>query len=150
VARRMGKIYHALGLLPTDEFRECSASDLTTGYAGQSSKKTLVRTHTHTKTKHTHTHIYTHMHTHNQNKLYTYTDTHTFAYSITHTYTLNKREHSYKWYKRKCWRAASAAFSSSMKVPSCIYTPERSCNNHINMYLPCQRISSIRRAVGAT
>ena len=41
VARRMGKMYKALGLLATDDVKECSAKDLITGYVGQAGKKTL-------------------------------------------------------------------------------------------------------------
>jgi SpoVK/Ycf46/Vps4 family AAA+-type ATPase len=40
VARRMGKMFHSLGLLPTDRVKEVSASDLITGYVGQAGKKT--------------------------------------------------------------------------------------------------------------
>lgn len=40
VARRMGKMFMELGLLPTDEMKEVKASDLVTGYAGQAGMKT--------------------------------------------------------------------------------------------------------------
>ncbi len=40
VARRIGKLYHSLGLLPFDDVVEISASDLMTGYVGQTGKKT--------------------------------------------------------------------------------------------------------------
>jgi hypothetical protein len=36
----MGKIFHSLGLLPTDEVEEITAADLMTGYAGQASMQT--------------------------------------------------------------------------------------------------------------
>lgn len=35
VARKMGSLFHTLGILPSDSFKEISASDLTTGYVGQ-------------------------------------------------------------------------------------------------------------------
>ncbi len=37
----MGKLFKSLGLLPTDEVDEVSASDLMTGYVGQAGKKTM-------------------------------------------------------------------------------------------------------------
>lgn len=40
MARRMGKMFKALGLLPDDQVKEVSASDLTTGYTGQAGGKT--------------------------------------------------------------------------------------------------------------
>jgi SpoVK/Ycf46/Vps4 family AAA+-type ATPase len=40
VARRMGKMFKALGLLPDDAVVDCAASDLVTGYVGQSGLKT--------------------------------------------------------------------------------------------------------------
>ncbi|KAL3911173.1 MAG: hypothetical protein SGARI_001767, partial [Bacillariaceae sp.] len=40
VARRMAKMFNLLGLLPSDETKEIKASDLMTGYVGQSGKKT--------------------------------------------------------------------------------------------------------------
>lgn len=40
VARRMGKLFHSLGLLACDDVVECSASDFSTGYAGQAAQKT--------------------------------------------------------------------------------------------------------------
>ena len=40
VARRMGKLFYNLQLLPCADVIEVSASDLTTGYAGQAGKKT--------------------------------------------------------------------------------------------------------------
>ena len=40
IARRMGKMFHSLGLLPYDDVIETSVSDFITGYAGQSGKKT--------------------------------------------------------------------------------------------------------------
>jgi SpoVK/Ycf46/Vps4 family AAA+-type ATPase len=40
VARRMGKMFNALGLLATDEMKEIKASDLITGYVGQAGEKT--------------------------------------------------------------------------------------------------------------
>jgi len=40
VARRMGKLFHAMDLLPSDEIVECTVADLTTGYLGQSAGKT--------------------------------------------------------------------------------------------------------------
>lgn len=43
VARRMGKMFYHLGLLPTDEFKELSASDMVTGYAGQAGQLTRSR-----------------------------------------------------------------------------------------------------------
>lgn len=36
----MGKLFHGLGLLASDELREAKASDLLTGYSGQAGKKT--------------------------------------------------------------------------------------------------------------
>lgn len=43
VARRMGKLFKSYGLLPFDDVIEVSASDLTTGYAGQAGKMTKAR-----------------------------------------------------------------------------------------------------------
>jgi hypothetical protein len=40
VARRMGKMFKALGLLPDDAVKEVSASDLITGYTGQAGAMT--------------------------------------------------------------------------------------------------------------
>jgi AAA+ superfamily predicted ATPase len=40
VARRMGRMFCALGLLPDSEVKEVSASDLVTGYVGQTGGKT--------------------------------------------------------------------------------------------------------------
>jgi hypothetical protein len=40
VARRMGVMFNALGLLPGDELKEAKASDLVTGYTGQAGKLT--------------------------------------------------------------------------------------------------------------
>jgi SpoVK/Ycf46/Vps4 family AAA+-type ATPase len=40
VARRMGVMFHALGLLPGCEMKEIKASDLLTGYVGQAGQKT--------------------------------------------------------------------------------------------------------------
>ena len=40
VARKLVKMFHSLGLLATDEVVEIKASNLTTGYAGQTSQKT--------------------------------------------------------------------------------------------------------------
>lgn len=40
VARKMGQMFHALGLLATDEIQEAKASDLITGYTGQAGKQT--------------------------------------------------------------------------------------------------------------
>jgi AAA+ superfamily predicted ATPase len=40
VARRMGKMFKALGVLPNDEVKEVSMSDLLTGYVGQAGKRT--------------------------------------------------------------------------------------------------------------
>lgn len=40
IARRMGTMFKALGLLPDDTVEEISASDLSTGFSGQSGKKT--------------------------------------------------------------------------------------------------------------
>jgi hypothetical protein len=40
VARRMGMMFHDLGLLATETVVEVSASDFTTGYVGQSGGKT--------------------------------------------------------------------------------------------------------------
>jgi SpoVK/Ycf46/Vps4 family AAA+-type ATPase len=40
VARSMGKVLYELGVLPTDEVVEKSASDFTTGYVGQTGKST--------------------------------------------------------------------------------------------------------------
>ena len=40
VARLMGKVFHELGVLPTSDFMEKSASDLTTGFVGQAGKAT--------------------------------------------------------------------------------------------------------------
>lgn len=40
VARRVGMLFKALGLLSSDAVLECSAKDFTTGYAGQTSSKT--------------------------------------------------------------------------------------------------------------
>lgn len=40
VARRMGQLFHSLGLLPMDEVVEKSASDLITGFVGQAGKQT--------------------------------------------------------------------------------------------------------------
>jgi AAA+ superfamily predicted ATPase len=40
VARRMGKMFHLLGLLPTDELHEIKASELLTGYVGQAGSQT--------------------------------------------------------------------------------------------------------------
>ena len=40
VTNRMGKMFHMLGILPTDEEVETSTSQLQTGYVGQSGKKT--------------------------------------------------------------------------------------------------------------
>ena len=37
VARRVGRLFHRLGILAGPEVVECSASDFTTGYVGQSS-----------------------------------------------------------------------------------------------------------------
>ena len=39
VARRMGRMFSRLGLLPCEDVVEVSASDLITGYAGQAGKK---------------------------------------------------------------------------------------------------------------
>ena len=41
IANKMGKMFHRLGIIPTDIVIESSASDLTTGYVGQAGKKTL-------------------------------------------------------------------------------------------------------------
>ena len=40
VARRMGAFYEMLGLLPSAEVVQCTATDLITGYAGQAGKQT--------------------------------------------------------------------------------------------------------------
>ena len=40
VARRMGTMFHALGLLAGDDMKELKASDLITGYAGQAGQQT--------------------------------------------------------------------------------------------------------------
>ena len=40
MAKRMGRLFHALGLLATDELKEAKASDLLTGYAGQAGRAT--------------------------------------------------------------------------------------------------------------
>eukprot|EP00039_Didymoeca_costata_P004217 m.71998 g.71998 ORF g.71998 m.71998 type:complete len:1128 (-) comp12295_c1_seq1:71-3454(-) len=40
VARKMGKMFHSLGILPSEEVLELSASDLSTGYVGQAGKLT--------------------------------------------------------------------------------------------------------------
>jgi len=40
IARRMGTMFKALGLLPDDTVEEISASDLSTGFSGQAGKKT--------------------------------------------------------------------------------------------------------------
>lgn len=40
VARRVGMLFHSLGLLSSSEVVSCSASDFITGYAGQSGNKT--------------------------------------------------------------------------------------------------------------
>ena len=39
VARKMGKMFHSLGLLPMDDVVEIKAADLVTGYVGQAAKK---------------------------------------------------------------------------------------------------------------
>lgn len=41
VARRMGKLFSSLGLIPSDEVLEISASDFVTGYMGQAVGKTV-------------------------------------------------------------------------------------------------------------
>ena len=40
VARRMGLLFEALGVLPSAEVVQVSASDFVTGYVGQAAKKT--------------------------------------------------------------------------------------------------------------
>eukprot|EP01050_Picozoa_sp_SAG11_P003357 SAG11_NODE_188_length_13029_cov_3.652514_5_plen_2762_part_00 len=40
VARKMGKMFHALGLLPGDDLKEVKASDFVTGFTGQAGKQT--------------------------------------------------------------------------------------------------------------
>ena len=40
VARRIGKLYCAMGLLPKDDIVECSVDDLVAGYLNQSARKT--------------------------------------------------------------------------------------------------------------
>ena len=39
VARKMGQLFHSLGMLPTDEVVETTAADLVTGFVGQAAKK---------------------------------------------------------------------------------------------------------------
>ena len=41
MARRVGELFHSMGLLPFPDVVEVSASDLQTGYIGQAGKETL-------------------------------------------------------------------------------------------------------------
>ena len=39
VAHRMGKMFHEMGLIPSDSFVSCNVSDLVAGYVGQTARK---------------------------------------------------------------------------------------------------------------